>query len=421
MRRKGWLVLLLVFLWAAVGVKDAAACGGLFCQNIPVDQNAERIIFTDNGDGTISAYIQIQYTGSAPDFSWVLPLPTPITSEDLEVPEDSMAAFTELETLTNPVFIPPIFPDCARVAMEGVIQVTRVVEVVEVQVFASGEVGPFSFDVIGSEDPAALITWLRTNNYTVQEQMEPLINVYVEEKFVFLAMKLLPDSAVQDIQPIKITYPSEKPMIPLRLTAVAANPDMAVLVWFYGSGQYVPENYAHMEIKDEDLTFFTFGANDYRALMGRTANEDNGQAFVTEYAAPTNQLAITHPLLQQFRQKHAYLTRLNTVISPQEMTVDPVFNLDAGRPDVSNVHDLSDMKGLYDCERAEVGTGLQPVITSSDGDQGSVRNQELESSIESGTTASNYAMPVYVVLLVGVLAFLGGGLVVFALMRLRRQ
>jgi hypothetical protein len=54
----------------------ALACGGLFCQNSPVDQNAERIIFTQNGDGTISAIIQIQYTGFDDDFSWVLPLPS---------------------------------------------------------------------------------------------------------------------------------------------------------------------------------------------------------------------------------------------------------------------------------------------------------------------------------------------------------
>ena len=70
--------------------------------------------------------------------------------------------------------------------------------------------------------------------------MEPLINVYVEEKFVFLAMKLLPDSAVQDIQPIKITYPSARLVSPVRLTALEAITDVAVLVWFYGSGQYVP-------------------------------------------------------------------------------------------------------------------------------------------------------------------------------------
>jgi hypothetical protein len=47
-------------------------------------------------------------------------------------------------------------------------------------------------------------------------------------------------------------------------------------------------------------------------------------------------------------QRYPYLTRLNTVISPEEMLVDPIFDYDPQRPNVSNVHDLSDATGLFD-------------------------------------------------------------------------
>jgi hypothetical protein len=328
---------------------DALACGGFFCQNIPIDQNAERIIFTQNKDGTISAIIQIQYTGSAPDFSWILPLPSAIGAEDIEVPDDAMAAFLELEAATSPVFIPPPFPECATRQI-GDMEFAAVAES-DVQIFATGEVGPYGFDVIGSEDPNALVSWLRENEYTVTEEMEPLIDVYVEEHFVFLAMRLLPDQDANAVQPIKVTYESDQPMIPLRLTAVAANPDMAVIVWIYADKQAVPTNYAHMEIADEDLTFFVFGGSNYRQLMGDRANEYGGQAFITEYAAPSHELTVVHPLLQSLASRYPYLTRLNTVISPEEMTVDPIFEYDPQRKDVSNVHDLSNMTGLFDCER----------------------------------------------------------------------
>ncbi len=349
---------ILVFVFMILGVAQpgtAEACGGLFCQNSPVDQNAERIIFTQNRDGTVSAIIQIQYTGFAEDFSWILPLPTPITAEDIEVPETAVTAFLEIEQSTNPVFINPTRPDCARLDQDfgfDAVLSEPSAEESGVEIFASGEVGPFGFDVIGSEDPSALIVWLRDNAYTVTEQMEPLINLYVEEQFVFLAMRLLPEQGVQDIQPIKVTYASERPMIPLRLTAVAANPDMAVLLWFYAEKQAIPVNYAHMEIHDEDLIINTFGGNNYRSLMGQRADEFGGQAFVTEYAAPTHELAVSDPLLQELGQKYAYLTRLNTVISPEEMTVDPVFDYDPQRRDVSNIHDLTGMTGLWDCERS---------------------------------------------------------------------
>ena len=203
----------------------------------------------------------------------------------------------------------------------------------------------------------ALIRWLRDNQYRVEEPMEPLINAYVEEGFSFLAMRLLPDEGVDSIAPIEITYPSEAPMIPLRLTAVAANPDMAVLTWFYADRQAVPVNYGHMEVADEELTFSTFGGHNYRTLMGQRADEFGGQAFITEYAAPTRELFVSDPYLADLHARFPYVTRLNTLISPEEMTVDPVFAYDPNAKDVSNVHDLSGMTGLYDCERDAAANG----------------------------------------------------------------
>lgn len=346
------LLSLLVLLGTLLAARPTLACGGLFCLANPIDQNAERIIFTDNGDGTISAIIQIQYTGFDIDFSWILPIPVPIDAEDVEVPETAETAFSELEIMTNPQYIPPPLPECAMMEFEAVDMAAEG----DVEVFSEGEVGPYAFVVIGSDDPDALVNWLRDNGYRVEDPMVPLIDVYVEEDFAFLAMRLQPEFGVQDIQPIKITYASEKPMIPLRLTAVAANPDMAVITWFFAEQQAVPENYGHFEIDDREITFFTFGGHNYRTLMGQKADEMNGQAFITEYAAPTSELAFADPLLQELAGKHSYLTRLNTVISPEEMTVDPVFRYE-DRPNVFNIHDLSNTRGQYDCER-EAGGGI---------------------------------------------------------------
>ena len=355
------LALILAATLALSNQEPVLACGGFFCQNSPVDQNAERIIFTQNRDGTISAYVQIQYTGTAKDFSWILPLPHPITAEDIEVPEDAMAAFTELDVATAPVFIPPPMPSCAQLMMRSMpFAMGAVAEDADVVTFATGEVGPYAFDVVGSEDPNALIEWLRDHDYQVTEDMEPLIDVYVQEGAVFLAMQLLPDEGAQSVQPVKITYPSELPMIPLRLTAVAANQDMSVMTWFYAEKQAVPMNYAEMRIQDQELIFTTFGGSNYRQLMGEKADEYGGQAFITEYAAPTRELVVTHPLLQQLARSHPYVTRLNTVISPEEMTVDPIFQYDAQRKDVSNIHDLSGYTGLFACESPD----SRPIVNS---------------------------------------------------------
>ena len=66
----------------AVGLSSPAAalaCGGFFCSSTPVDQQAERILFVDEGDDTWSAYVEIQYKGESDAFAWIVPVP--------EVPE----------------------------------------------------------------------------------------------------------------------------------------------------------------------------------------------------------------------------------------------------------------------------------------------------------------------------------------------
>ena len=390
--------------WLLVS-SSVSACGGFFCTTSPVDQNVERIIFTQNGDGTVSAYVQIEYTGEAPDFSWILPLPEAIAAGDVEVPEDAMAAFTELEVATDPVFLMPPWPECLQNRTVAAMSSTTASSSVEV--FATGEVGPYGFDVVGSEDPDALISWLRDNNYRVTEEMEPLIDLYVVEGFVFLAMRLRPDAGVQDVEPVKVTYPSEAPMIPLRLTAVAANPDMAVMVWVYGQEQAVPANYAHETIANDELVFFGFGAtSNYRTLMGQKANEHGGQAFITEFAGPTSLLRVVHPLLQDLGRQHPYLTRLNTVISPEEMTVDPVFRYDASLPHVPNVRDLSEMTGVYDCEPRARRASFAGVSSEAAG---------ASSAADTGGNAGDILLLSAAIVLVVV------GMVVFIVLRVQRR
>ena len=343
------LGLIVVFLLLLAPTRPATACGGLFCQNSPVDQSAERILFSVNPNGSITSLIEIAYTGSAPDFSWILPIPEAISADDLAVPESGDEVFAELHQLTDVQIIPPPPPLCAENLRMRSVEDAVVMES-GVEIFASGEVGPFGFDVIGSEDPDALINWLRDNNYRVEPPMEPLINVYVEEGFAFIAMRLLDGETSDSIQPIEITYPGTQPMIPLRLTAVAANPNMPIFTWVFANQQAVPENYAHMEIATEELTFFPFGGNNYQALMMQRADAFDGRAFITEFAGPSRTLQFQNDYLVQQAQQHSYLTRLTTSISPEEMTVDPVFKLEQ-RPDVSNIRDASNMNGLYSCER----------------------------------------------------------------------
>ena len=350
------LFFLITVMILSLPLMSVHACGGLFCQNVPVDQQAERIIFTINNDDTISAYVQINYTGSAPDFSWVVPVPS--------VPEVDVAeieSFDELSLLTAPIFIPPRMPDCAPILGRAVAQSAPVDESAGVDVLASGAIGPYFYDVITSPNAQAMISWLRNNDYRVEAEMEPLITVYNEEGMVFLAMKLQPDEGAEDIQPVVMTYESTQPMIPIRLTAVAANPNMTVLTWIFAEEQAIPVNYAHPVIYDEDIrgSFGSFDGTNYISLLDQTIDLYDGRAFVTEYAMPTSDLRDQRPqdtLVQLLTEKYKYMTRLIGRISPEEMTVDPIFSLNADAPDISNMRDLSEMDAevFWQCDDAPI-------------------------------------------------------------------
>ena len=358
MKKSRFIVLLGIMMTLLLSVGNTFACGGLFCQNVPVSQQAERIIFTMNADGTITAYVQINYVGEAPDFSWVVPVPT---VPEVDVAE--MDTFDELDRLTQPIIMAPQMPECVfgfnpiLNGLGGSEMAFAVNESAEVQVLASGTAGPYEFDVVDSPDPDALIEWLRDNNYQVTEEMEPLIHVYNEEGMPFLAMKLQPESGAQDIQPVALTYESDLPMIPIRLTAVAAQPNMNILTWIFADEQAVPDNYEHITVQDRDIrgNRFTFSGNNYMQLLDAAVDAENGLAMITEYAQPTSELAnlqITDPLLQELTDNHAYVTRLLGRMSPEEMTLDPIFSFDSNRDDISNIRDLTNRNPavFWDCD-----------------------------------------------------------------------
>lgn len=344
-----WLISLTFLLTSAT---PTLACGGFFCTTSPINQQAERIIFTQKGNN-ISAYVQINYTGDDADFAWVVPVPTVPNVDVAEV-----GLFQELDTLTAPVFIAPSMPQSCfssadrRSANTG----DGFSTVSTVTVYATGTTGPFAYDVIGSEDPQALIQWLKDNGYRIDPPMEPLVQVYVQEKMLFLAMKLSPGKGVQDIQPVKMSYTSSNPMIPLRLTAVAANPNMGVLVWVLGEAQYESSNYAKITIDDSELIGnrlkleqlgegWTIGRPPpflrYATLRSTKIDAVGGQGFITEFAGHTQFLTPIRADVQALFDEFPYVTRLYTELSPAEMTVDPVLRPNRLLPDVSNVHDLS--------------------------------------------------------------------------------
>jgi hypothetical protein len=287
--------------------RDAAACGGFFCSAAqPVNQAAERILFATNGDGTVTAVIQIMYQGPSENFSWVLPISTVLQEGDIGIASD--IAFQRLQAVTNPNYLltTRIEGTCRtnNLAVPGAPSATGGssssggagggAQGPGVIVESSGVIGQFEWTVISLDaslpEPADVaVAWLEDNGYDVAPGSPELLGPYLADGMYLLALKLTKGSDSGSIRPISITYDAELPMIPIKLTAVAANDDMGVMTWVLGEERAIPLNYYALELNEARINWFNANSN-YNAVVTAAADEAGGQGFVTEMAGSTDTL-----------------------------------------------------------------------------------------------------------------------------------
>ena len=299
------------------GMDSAQACGGTFCNNAnQINQTAERIIFVDRPDGTVTAVVEIQYQGNAEDFSWVLPVPgTP------DIGVSSALALDRLQRSTNPRYN-------QRSEVTGVCTAISDVDNntanndgnndsnndAGVVVVASGTAGPFDYEVISLDpqldEPADVaVQWLEENGYEVTPQTPDLLGPYLEDGMNLIGFRLTNGAGVESIRPIMMTYETDDPMIPIRPTAVAANDDMGIMVFNVAPGRAVPANYRHLVLNEAAINWFVPSSN-YRLVVERAADEAGGQGFVTELAAPTSNFSNTILTPNEFEEIAQYRLRV---------------------------------------------------------------------------------------------------------------
>jgi hypothetical protein len=296
--------------WAtAITPRPAHACGGFFCSAAnPVNQAAERIVFAHNGDGTVTAVIEIQYQGPSENFSWLLPISSVPMGDQIAVA--SNVAFQRLQSATNPQYnlTTRVEGTCAtRPRSDNSLQGGNFANGPSasaggstamgpggVTVEAQGVVGSFEWTVISLDDaladPAdAAVEWLNQNEYDVPSGAPGLLGPYLDDGLYLLALKLQKGADAGSIRPIVLTYEAELPMIPIKLTAVAANEDMGVMTWLLGEARAVPKNYNALELNEARINWFNANST-YNQVVIEAADDAGGQGFVTELSAATGTL-----------------------------------------------------------------------------------------------------------------------------------
>ena len=280
----------------------ARACGGMFCDGgptaMPVDQTGENILFHIT-DTSVEAHIQVQYDpeSEAEAFAWVIPVTA--------VPEFAVGSelmFTAMLNASVPRYGLQVQNDFCGGADDGADPSNGLTgsgdgggeggdgeEGGDPEVVLSTSVGAFQIDVLEGGTVEGVMQWLADNGYQQDLAAEPILAEYLAEDFLFVAMKLSNRAGVDEIHPIVIRYAGDEPCVPIRLTRIAAAEDMDIRTFFLQDARVVPVNYRHVLVNPLMLDWVNNAANYKEVIsMAVDAQEADGNAFVTEYAGPSN-------------------------------------------------------------------------------------------------------------------------------------
>jgi len=276
--------------WIGFGVSDGLACGGFFCNAVtPVNQAGERILFARDGE-QIEMHVQINYQGPSVDFGWILP-----AAPDVETTVSTEALFARLNGQFRPRRLANYTydPDCPRFFDEGAFDgglqsggsdasAPSPDPEPMVNVLSREAVGPYDRVILQADNTDVLFDWLNENEFAIPMDATERLEPYIDDH-VFVAIKLLAGNESRDIKPLKLRYTGNQPTIPLRPTAVAAQPDMPIIVYVLGSARAVTLNYLHVELNETLINWMSGGTN-YPLVAAHAIDQAGGRAFVTDYA-----------------------------------------------------------------------------------------------------------------------------------------
>jgi hypothetical protein len=394
MRHRDHVLVLGLAISALVQVADtptASACGCLSPPAVTegdyaVNQSAEQIIF-EVEPGWVTAHVLIKYAGDPAQFGWLIPVP--------EVPElaiSPVSAFGLLDQLTAPdvaVSVENICPTsawacqhyqpliCDRGDDFGGVSLSDAggasadagavpppVTVINEQV-----VGDYQTVTFRATEAAAATQWLHDNGFIVNPTTSIYMESYVQANMVFVAAKLVPGAGVKAIKPLRMHYRAAYPMIPLILTAVAAEPHLTVTAFVYADQPFRPMGHPVVTIAANRIAQDAAGRLNYPMVLARTIDEAGGDGFAIEYRGSPVQSTVGQSgccgggydycylgdnqqcecprdefdhadcsaigdlvegitLLDDLTTRYSSLTRITTRVSPEEMKFDPQFEPD---------------------------------------------------------------------------------------------
>ena len=243
------------------------------------------------------------FEGDVKDFAVVIPVPTRIEREQINVGD--RAIVEHLEAYTAPRLVEYHDPDpCMRYehlksAQDSAIPQSTVAErernaarSLGVTIEASYTVGEYNILILSARDSGGLIRWLTENDYKLPKGAEKVVDSYLKQDMRFFVAKvnLAEQSKLgyQFLRPLQVAYESNKFMLPIRLGTLNAKGKQELYVYaLTRTGRVETTNYRTVKLpSDTEVPEFVQNefAEFYRAMFEQQVEKENERAVFLEYA-----------------------------------------------------------------------------------------------------------------------------------------
>ena len=178
-----------------------------------------------HSDGVEQLVLQVSYKGSASEFAWVIPTPSPPKVFPVDAPVfHRLSAFTDggIAYWFKPRMLPTFGGGYAARASAGA--KSRL----DVEVLKEDVVGVYDVTVLRSGDARDLFEWLKERKYQVPEALVPLAADYIRRGWVFTAVRVSADRQAASerklnegtLQSLSFVFRAPEPVYPLKISSL---------------------------------------------------------------------------------------------------------------------------------------------------------------------------------------------------------
>ncbi len=182
------------------------------------------------------------------------------------------------------------------------------------------QVGSYELTILETESSRALDVWLEDNGFMgLSEEDEKIVSDYIQDKWYFVAAKLRRQGdGFSRPHPLSISFSSDKPVYPMRLTATV------------GSNVYL-ELYV---IADKRATcdVLTLEVSDTYRLRKERKTSFSDRTIPSDFAGKTHKQNIGHADAKRFMWDGCTLSKLCGMLKPEQMGKDIILQLKSGVP-----------------------------------------------------------------------------------------